>query len=88
MQRPGVSPAAKLLPVIVTTVPTRTFVLGVKMIFGLTVKVAVAVSPRLPVTVTVWAPPGTPEVPTTNEPLTTPPDTEHEGVPWKRATPL
>jgi hypothetical protein len=77
------SPVAKLLPVIVTTVPTRTSVLGVKMIFGLTVNVTVGAlsPPGVPVTFTVTGPAGTPEVPTTNEPLTTPPDTEHEGVP-------
>jgi hypothetical protein len=56
VQEKPASLAAKLLPEIATTVPTRTFVLGVKVISGLTVKVAVVLSPRLPVTFTVYAP--------------------------------
>jgi hypothetical protein len=73
-----------LLPEIVTVVPTRTFVFGVRAICGTTVRIVAALSPRPPVTVTVLGPRATPEVSMTNEPVTMPPVTEHEGVPYMK----
>jgi hypothetical protein len=61
--------------------PTRTFVFGVSVIFGTTVRVAVALSPAVDETVIVFAPAVSPGILSTNDPVTTPPDMEHEGVP-------
>ena len=74
---------AKLLPDIVTRLPTRTFELGVRVMLGTTVNGAVPLSPRRPVTVTVdGLVPLAPDVLTTNEPENAPgPVTEQEGVP-------
>jgi hypothetical protein len=78
------APAApKLLPVTVTVLPTRTFVFGVSVIFGTTVSVAVAKSPAVDVTVIVFAPAVLPGILRMKEPVATPPDMEHEGVPSK-----
>lgn len=54
---------------------------GVIVIFGTIVRVAVALSPMFPVTVIVAAPDALFKVLMTNEPVTDPPATEHEGVP-------
>jgi len=54
---------------------------GVKVIFGTTVSVAVAVSPTDDETVIVFAPAVLPATLRMNEPVTTPPDMEHVGVP-------
>jgi hypothetical protein len=77
------SAAAKLLPEMVTSVPTLTLVLGVRMISGTIVIVVTAVSARFPVTCMAFVSTaaGLFAVPMTNEPVTTPPDTEHDGVP-------
>lgn len=63
--------------------PTLTLVFGVKVIFGTTVRVATALSPRVPVTCMAFVSTaaGLPAALMMNEPVTTPPDTEHEGVP-------
>lgn len=78
-----VQPAAipKFCPVNVTTVPTLTLLLGVKVIVGTTVNVAVALSPKFPVSVIVTEPAGLLSVFTTNEPVATPPETEHGARP-------
>jgi hypothetical protein len=83
-ERPGLvhAPAApKFDPVRVMTVPTLTLLLGVNVISGTTVKVALALSPKLPVTVTVFASALTPGPKITKDPATTPAETEHDGVP-------
>ena len=76
-----VSPVLKPLPLTVTTVPAGAE-LGMKLIDGevvVTVNVACAESPVLPVTVIVCAP-NVALLRTVNEPVTTPPgEVEHEG---------
>lgn len=81
------TPAAvtKFDPVRAKTVPTLTLVLGVKVTLGTTVNDAVALSPKLPVSVMVTEPAGLLGILTTNEPVAAPPEMEHEGVPWKVA---
>jgi hypothetical protein len=77
------SALAKLLPDIVTKLPTRTFELGVRVMLGTTVNGALPLSPRRPVTVTAdGSVPLAPDVLTTKEPVNVPgPVTEQEGAP-------
>jgi hypothetical protein len=73
----------KLVPEMVMTVPTLTEVLGVKVIFGTTVRVFTALSPTVPVTCIAFVSTAAglfgPLI--MNEPVTTPSDMEHVGVP-------
>jgi len=83
-ERPGLvqAPAvSKFDPVRVMDVPTRTLLLGVNVISGTTVKIAVMLSPKLPVTVTVFGSALTPGPKITKDPVTAPLEMEHEGVP-------
>jgi hypothetical protein len=76
------SVASKLLPEIVIKVPTRTFVLGVRVIFGATVRgVFVVPSPRLPVTTMFFTPRGLLATLTVKVAFTTPPVTTQVSVP-------
>jgi hypothetical protein len=77
------TPAAvtKFDPVRAKTVPTLTLVLGVKVTLGTTVNDAVALSPRLPVSVMVTKPAGLLGILTTNEPVAAPPEIEHGARP-------
>jgi len=69
----------KFVPVRVRAVPTLTLLFGVKVIFGTVVKVAAALSPKLPVTVTAAEAALFPAPATTMEAVIEPdPDTEHE----------
>jgi hypothetical protein len=76
------SSIAKLLPEIVTFVPTRAGFAaepGVKVIFGFTVRMAQAWSPVFPVTVILYAAAGVSGILMTKEPLMCPEDgTEHD----------
>jgi hypothetical protein len=74
---------SKFDPERVMTVPTLTLVLGVNVISGTIVRVVTALSPRFPVTCMAFVSTaaGLFTVPMTNEPVTTPPDMEHDGVP-------
>jgi hypothetical protein len=74
---------AKLLPDIVTLLPTRTFELGERVMLGTTANGALPLSPKRPVTVTADVPvPLAPDVLTTKEPVNVPgPVTEQEGAP-------
>jgi hypothetical protein len=84
VERPGlvqVPAVSKFDPVRVMAVPTLTLLLGVNVISGTTVKIALTLSPKLPVTVTVFGSALTPGPKITKDPVTTPPEMEHEGVP-------